>query len=75
MFLFFLNLIATISSIHKYEINDRILHKIKFVKDEEFSFSTKMEIINIMKKYVTDEFLLKKLEEVRIYIIRNQLED
>ena len=60
---------------NKYEINDRILHKIKFVKDEEFSFSTKIEIINIMKKYVTDEFLLKKLEEVRIYIIRNQLED
>ena len=60
---------------NKYEIIDRLLHKIKFVKDEEFSFSTKMEIINIMKKYVTDEFLLKKLNEVRVYIIRNQLED
>ena len=40
----------------------RYKEKIKFVKDEEFSFSTKMEIINIMKKYVTDEFLLKKLK-------------
>ena len=59
----------------KYEINDRILHKIKFVKDDEFSFNNKMEILNIMEKHNTHEFIKKKLNEVKLYIIRNQLED
>lgn len=58
-----------------YETIDRLLHKIKYVKDEEYSFSTKMDVINLIKKYNTNEYLNKKLEEVRIYIIRNQLED
>lgn len=58
-----------------YEITDRLLHKIKFVKDEEYSFETKMNVIRIIEKYNTNEFLSKKLKEVRIYIIRNQLED
>lgn len=77
----------------KYKIDDRIMHKIKFVKDEEFSFSTKMEILNLLKEakmpglgserdmleLFTEEelssFLSNKLKEVRLYTIRNQLED
>lgn len=60
---------------NKYEINDRILHKIKFVKDEEFSFNNKIEILKMLEKYNTHEYLNKKLNEVRIYVIRNQLDD
>ena len=67
---------------HNYEINDRLLHKIKFVKDEEFSFSDKMEILKILEKQDYSDmpkeqadFLKKKTQEVKIYVIRNQLED
>ncbi len=60
---------------NKYEINDRLLHKIKFVKDEEFSFSKKMEIINLLEKVDLPEFLKKKTQEVRLFLIRSQLAD
>lgn len=65
-----------------YEINDRLLHKIKFVKDEEFSFGDKMAIIQRLQKETFPdmpaekaEFLKEKTKSVRTYIIRNQLED
>lgn len=66
-----------------YEVNDRLLHKIKYVKDEEFSFGNKMEILNLLEKsdYFKDkeseevQFLREKLKSVRVYVIRNQLED
>jgi len=78
---------------NNYEIIDRLLHKIKFVKDEEFSFSKKMEILQIIAKTNLDNlksnpetfpdgvpdklvnFLKEKLQQVRTYVIRSQLED
>ena len=60
---------------NNYQINDRLLHKIKFTKDEEFSFNKKMEILNLLEKTIEDEYLKNKLKEVKIYIIRSQLED
>lgn len=77
----------------KYKIDDRIMHKIKFVKDDEFPYSTKMDIIRLLKdakmpehgeesdmlELFTEEelssYLSKKLEEVRLYTIREQLKD
>ena len=65
-----------------YEINDRLLHKIKFVKDEEFSFGDKMAIIQRLEKETYPnlskekaDFLKEKTKQVRTYIIRNQLDD
>ena len=65
-----------------YEINDRLLHKIKFVKDEEFSFGDKMAIIQRLEKETYPDmpkeqadFLREKTRMVKTYIIRNQLDD
>ena len=59
---------------NQYEINDRLLHKIKFVKEEEFSTSDKMAILKMLEKKVTDPFLSKKLQDIKIYLIRSQLD-
>lgn len=58
-----------------YNVFDRLLHKIKFVKDEEYSFSDKMEVLSKLDKVVTDDFLKNKIKMVRTQIIRNTLED
>lgn len=58
-----------------YNINDRLLHKIKFVKDEEYSFSDKMEVLNKLDKVEKNDFLKSKIKMVRTQIIRNSLEE
>jgi len=60
---------------NNYEINDRLLHKIKYVKDEEFNFYKKLEIIELLEKAGQTGYLKEKTQNVKIYIIRNQLED
>lgn len=59
----------------KYRINDRILHKIRYVKDEDFAFSDKMEIIKMLEKADLPDFLKEKTKNVKVRIIRDQLED
>ena len=59
---------------HDYNINDRLLHKIIFVKEEDYSFSDKMEILNKLEKNETNEFLKSKIKMVKIQIIRATLE-
>lgn len=60
---------------HNYTINDRLLHKIKFVKEKEYSFSDKMEVLNMLEKVEQNPFLKDKLKYVRTFVIRNSLED
>lgn len=60
---------------HDYNINDRLLHKIKFVKDEEFPFDYKMKIIDMIEANSSDEFILKKAKEIRTKLIRDSLGD
>ncbi len=60
---------------NNYTINDRLLHKIKFVKEKEYSFSDKMEVLNMLEKVEQNPFLKDKIKSVRTYIIRNSLED
>ena len=61
-------------STNQYEVIDRLLHKIKFVKDEEFSYSNKMSVLNMIEKVVDDPFLKKKHQDVKLYLIRSQLD-
>lgn len=58
-----------------YATMDRMLHKAKFVDNEQYRFSDKMEVIKMIQTHTKDPFLLKKAEEVRIYLIRNSLGD
>ena len=60
---------------NKYRINDRILHKIKYVKDEDYKFSDKMEVIKLLEKADLPDFLKDKTQKVKVRIIRDQLED
>ena len=75
-----------------YENIDRMLHKIKFVKDEEFSYGNKMAILSRLEERALSNntlkkadgslanaeeiaFIKQKIRDVRIYVIRNQLDD
>lgn len=60
---------------NSYNINDRLLHKIKFVKEEDYSFGDKMTVLNKLEKVEKHEFLKNKLREVRTRVIRNSLDD
>ena len=60
---------------NNYNINDRLLHKIKFVKDEDYSFGDKMTVLNKLEKVEKNDFLKTKLRDVKTKIIRNSLED
>lgn len=58
-----------------YNVYDRLLHKIKFVKDEEYAFGDKMEVLNKLDKAVKNDFLKSKITAVRTQVIRNTLDD
>lgn len=58
-----------------YDINDRLLHKIKFVKEDDYSFGDKMEVLNKLEKVEKNDFLKRKIKAVRTQIIRNSLDD
>jgi hypothetical protein len=60
---------------HNYNINDRLLHKIKFVSETEFPFANKMAILNKIEQNSTDEFILQKTRQIRTKIIRDSLGD
>lgn len=58
-----------------YNVNDRLLHKIKFVKDEEYSFGDKIDVLNKLEKAENNQFLKSKIDTVRTQIIRNNLDE
>ncbi|MCR5265534.1 MAG: hypothetical protein K6E29_02940 [Cyanobacteria bacterium RUI128] len=64
-----------LSSRNNYHINDRLLHKIRFVPTEEYSFGDKMEVIADIKSKESDPFILKKAEDTRIRVIRDSLSE
>lgn len=57
-----------------YNVNDRLLHKIKFVKEEDYSFGDKMAVLNKLDKSEKSDFLKSKIFAVRTQIIRNSLD-
>lgn len=58
-----------------YHMNDRLLHKIKYVSTDEYSFGDKMEILNELERSETDPFILKKTAETKVRVIRDSLSD
>lgn len=64
-----------LSSKNNYHINDRLLHKIRFVPTEEYSFGDKMEVIADIQQKESDPFILKKAADTKIKVIRDSLSD
>ena len=60
---------------NNYDINDRLLHKIKFVDADEYSFGDKMEIIGMIQKHDDHPFIQEKAKNTRIRLIRDSLGD
>ena len=60
---------------HNYDINDRLLHKAKFIDNDQYSYSDKMTVIAMVKESTDNEFLRKKADEIRIKLIRDTLGD
>ncbi len=58
-----------------YNINDRLLHKTKFVDNNQYSFSDKMTVIDMVKQSTDNEFLRTKADKIRIKLIRDTLGD
>lgn len=60
---------------HDYNVNDRLIHKTLFVKEEDYSFSDKMDVLKKLEKVETNDFLKKKIKTVEAQLIRASLED
>ena len=60
---------------NRYDINDRLLHKIKFVHTDEYSFSDKMEVIKKIEEENKDSFIKDKAAQTRLKLIRDSLSD
>ena len=60
---------------HNPHINDRLLHKAKFVSNDQYSLSDKMEIIDMVKRNSRSEFIKQKADDVRVRLIRESLSD
>ncbi len=60
-----------------HEINDRLLHKIKYepTDPEEYSFGDKMEIIAKIQQNTQDPFIRQKSGEVRRKVINDYNDD
>lgn len=58
-----------------YNINDRLLHKIKFVKEDDYSFGDKMAVLGKLAKVEKNDFLKSKISAVRTQLIRNSLDE
>ena len=59
-----------------YHISDRLLHKIRFISSDEYSFGDKMEVISyIQKNQKKYPFITKKAEETKIKVLRDSLSD
>ena len=56
-----------------YEIYDRLLHKAKFVADEQYSYADKMEVIKSVQQSSNNEFIKDKANKVKVFLIRNNL--
>ena len=66
---------------HTFDITDRLLHKVKWVKNEEFSYEDKRSILRFIEKGGLPEkeeapnFLQKKFNAVRVALERSRLDD
>lgn len=60
---------------NNYNINDRLLHKIKFVHDDEFSMGDKMDILSKIDNSTDNDFILDKSRKIRTKIIRDSLDE
>lgn len=58
-----------------YNVNDRLLHKIKFVKEDDYSFGDKMAVLGKLEKVEKNDFLKSKISAVRTQLIRNSLDE
>jgi len=58
-----------------YNINDRLLHKIKFVHESEFADRDKREILDKIEQTTDNDFIKDKIDKVRLKILRDGLED
>ena len=55
-----------------YATMDRMLHKAKFVDNEQYHFSDKKTIIELIQSHTKNEFLQKKAHDTLVYLIRQQ---
>ena len=59
-----------------YHILDRLLHKIRFISTDEYSFGDKMELIAyVQEKGGKYDFINQKAKETRVKVLRDTLSD
>lgn len=54
---------------------DRLLHKMKVVREEEFPANLKLEMLKKLQTAVTEPYLKTKVQETKIFVIRSTLAD
>ncbi len=56
-------------------VYERLLHKMRIVKEEEFPSSLKLEMLSKLSKVVTTPYLKQRVADVRVFVIRSTLDD
>lgn len=56
-------------------IYERLIHKMRVVREDQFPMQTKFEMIKALEKEIENPYLLQKLKETRTYIIRCNLDN
>lgn len=56
-------------------VYERLIHKMRIVREEEFPMNTKFKMIEKLEKQIQNPYLLKKLRETKTYIIRCNLDN
>ena len=56
-------------------VYERLIHKMRIVREDEFPMDIKFKMINKLEKEIENPYLLKKLIETKTYIIRCNLDN
>ena len=58
---------------HDPRIDDRLLHKIKFVKEDQYSYEDKKAVLEMVERNTRDNFITRKAMQVRQALVQSTL--
>lgn len=56
-------------------VYERLLHKMKIVKEDEYPLNLKFAMLEKLNKHVDDPYIKKQIDETRVFLIRRNLDD
>lgn len=56
-------------------VYERLLHKMKVVKEDEYPLDLKFKMLNELENYVKNDFVQKEIQKTRVLLIRRNLDE